>query len=96
MFEIGESVEEPLYVHDIQISDNGLWLATETGLYLYDEIQKKASKCVNDYFDKRSLSDNAIYAVYRDSDNGLWVGTYFGGINYMSINEIGILSHTIQ
>ena len=84
---IGESVEEPLYVHDIQISDNGLWLATETGLYLYDEIQKKASKCVNDYFDKRSLSDNAIYAVYRDSDNGLWVGTYFGGINYMSINE---------
>lgn len=62
-------------------------IGTETGLYLYDEIQKKASKCVNDYFDKRSLSDNAIYAVYRDSDNGLWVGTYFGGINYMSINE---------
>ncbi|MGY0034815.1 ligand-binding sensor domain-containing protein [Pedobacter sp. NJ-S-72] len=29
-----------------------------------------------------SLSDNAIYSLCRDTDGGMWAGTYFGGMNY--------------
>src|SRR5690606_32732688 len=29
-----------------------------------------------------SLSDNAVYTFCADREGGLWIGTYFGGINY--------------
>ena len=31
-----------------------------------------------------SLSDNAIYSIYKDNDGGIWVGSYFGGVDYYS------------
>lgn len=30
------------------------------------------------------LNDRFIYSLLRDKDMGLWVGTYFGGVNYKS------------
>lgn len=30
-----------------------------------------------------SLNDNAIYSLYCDNFNNLWVGTFFGGVNVM-------------
>lgn len=30
------------------------------------------------------LNDRFIYSLLRDKDYGLWVGTYFGGVNYKS------------
>ena len=54
-------------------------------MYSYDETTKRTTRLKRDYFDPLSLSDNAIYSVYKDRDNGLWVGTYFGGINYVSL-----------
>lgn len=81
----GKDGEEMVFVHDILIDENILWVATEKGLLIYDETTKHTTRLMRDYFDPLSLSDNAIYAVYKDRDNGLWVGTYFGGINYVSL-----------
>ena len=30
------------------------------------------------------LNDRFVYSMLRDKDSGLWVGTYFGGVNYKS------------
>lgn len=30
-----------------------------------------------------SLTDNKIYAMYQDNENGIWIGTVFGGVNYI-------------
>lgn len=30
------------------------------------------------------LNDRFIYSLLKDGDSGLWVGTYFGGVNYKS------------
>lgn len=34
--------------------------------------------------DPNSLSDQNVYSIFRDRENGLWIGTYFGGVNYLS------------
>ena len=84
---LGDNGREVVFVHDILIDENILWVATEKGLYNYDETTKRTTRLKRDYFDPLSLSDNAIYSVYKDRDNGLWVGTYFGGINYVSLAQ---------
>ena len=30
-----------------------------------------------------SLSDNIIYTMYEDDEGGMWLGTMFGGVNYL-------------
>ena len=33
-----------------------------------------------------TLSDNAVHSLFFDKEQGVWVGTYFGGINRLSID----------
>lgn len=80
-------IQDNVFVHDILIDENVLWVATEKGLYLYDETTKHTTKLQKDYFDLFSLSDNAVYSIYKDAENGLWIGTYFGGVNYVSLSQ---------
>lgn len=72
------------YVRDLKFkSDKELWVGTETGLYIYDlDEGKKAHLTVSDGKDAYALADNAIYAISRDNEGGMWIGSYFGGINY--------------
>ena len=32
--------------------------------------------------DPYSLSDNAVYSLCEDRERGIWVGSYFGGVDY--------------
>lgn len=74
-----------VFVRDIKISSNGnCWLATERGIYIYDlknNSYKNIRKEVGNYY---SLSDNAVYALFQDKRNGIWAGTFFGGLNHLS------------
>lgn len=72
------------YVRSLQFkSDGELWAGTETGLYIYDLIKDKVTHLSAPYQDNDySLSDNAIYALCRDKEDGMWIGSYFGGVNY--------------
>ncbi|MBC7830266.1 MAG: histidine kinase [Chitinophagaceae bacterium] len=72
-----------VYVRDIlQVSDDELWFATESGIFILDKNTGKFLNLKKKYLDPYSLSDNAIYALHKDSEGGIWAGTYFGGINY--------------
>ena len=72
------------YVRTLQFkSDDELWAGTETGLYIYNLTNDHVPHLtVPDQDDSYALSDNAIYSIYRDRENGMWVGSYFGGVNY--------------
>lgn len=72
-----------IYVRDMYFySDDKLWVATESGIYLYDLRTNKVGhlSCVEG--DPYSISDNAVYALCKDKEGGMWIGTYFGGVNY--------------
>lgn len=72
------------YTRTLQFkSDNELWIGTETGLYIYQLSENKfIHLTVPEQDDSYALSDNAIYSLYCDREDGMWIGSYFGGINY--------------
>jgi len=77
------NVKEPVFVRQFRKKGNEeLWIASESGIYVYN---LKTKNCVNlkkNYNDPYAISDNAAYSITIDKENGVWIGTYFGGINY--------------
>ena len=72
-----------LFVRDImRRSDNELWIATESGIYICNTQKQTVKNLRYEHADPHSLSDNAIYSIYTDREGGIWIGTYFGGVNY--------------
>ncbi|MDF1572050.1 MAG: two-component regulator propeller domain-containing protein [Bacteroidales bacterium] len=67
-----------------------LWIGTESGLYIYD-VQKEQFSFYGQSFDEleKGLNDKAIYSIFRSNDNLMWIGTYFGGVNYTSLTPNG-------
>ena len=63
-------------------TDNELWIGTESGLYIYNKNAKTFNHISENKNDKYGLSDNAIYSIFRDNEGGIWIGSYFGGVNY--------------
>ncbi|HEU4555293.1 MAG TPA: two-component regulator propeller domain-containing protein [Chitinophaga sp.] len=73
----------PIFVRDILGKDkHTYWIATESGLYVYDALTNKSHHLQKQYNNPWSLSDNAVYTLCRDHEGGMWAGTYFGGLNY--------------
>lgn len=59
-----------------------LWMATKTGLYMYDTINGTTSFITANKNDKFSLADENVTSVFMDDSNGLWVSTLATGLNY--------------
>lgn len=75
----------PIFVRDIKcFSNDEVWLATESGVYIYNTRSGKITQLQKLNSNPYSLSDNAVYTLCRDHEGGIWAGTYFGGINYYS------------
>lgn len=83
-----DSQNNPIYIHTaIQRNKDEFWFGTESGIHIYqldlgfiDHLQKS-------YNDAYSLSDNAVHMLLKDREEGIWVGTFFGGVNYLSNNN---------
>ena len=76
------------FIRQIMFDNQGtLYIATENGLFLYDLMRGQLiSHLTHNIFDRYSLSDNAIYALLCDREGGIWVGSYFGGLDYADFN----------
>lgn len=72
------------YVRSLQFrSDDELWVGAESGLYIYNLTKDKVTHLtVPNQDDSYALSDNAIYSLCCDKEKGMWIGSYFGGVNY--------------
>src|SRR5262245_42854055 len=64
-----------------------MWLGTDDGLYRYDGYTLKPYR--HDPNNPRSLSDNAVYVIYKDRAGIIWVGTSYGGLNrYDPVHDV--------
>lgn len=81
---LGPQVEgKPVYVRDIiGYSPEECWMATESGVYTYNFASGKVTNLRKEDSNPYAISDNAVYALYKDTEGGIWCGTYFGGVNY--------------
>ncbi|MDR1122001.1 MAG: response regulator [Dysgonamonadaceae bacterium] len=61
-----------------------LWVGTQAGLFIINEKENKQVHIQHDPMVPYSLSDNVVESLYKDRENGVWIGTTFGGVNYLS------------
>ena len=72
-----------IYARDFVKSKNDeYWIATESGIYVYDTKINKFTNLKKSYQSPYALTDNAVYSFCKDREGGIWIGTYFGGLNY--------------
>ncbi len=74
-----------LYIRDmLASSENEYWLATESGIYIYNLKTDISTHLQKNAADPYAVSDNAFYSLCKDNQGGIWAGTFFGGLNYHS------------
>ena len=67
-------------VRNIFRNDNEIWIGTFKGL-----VRVKPDGI--EYIDKEQntgLQSSSIFQIYRDSGNGIWIGTWSGGLSYIN------------
>ena len=69
----------------LQYDDNHMLVGADDGLYMFGMESKKTTR-IDTPYNPHSLSDQNVYSLLRDHEGGIWVGTYFGGLNYLSPN----------
>jgi ligand-binding sensor domain-containing protein/signal transduction histidine kinase/DNA-binding response OmpR family regulator len=74
---------KPIFVRQFKKNNrNELWIASESGVYIYNLKDKTIKNLRKSPSDPYAISDNAAYCITIDKENGVWIGTYFGGVNY--------------
>lgn len=76
--------------HIHSVLHEGSWkilLGSDDGLLEANLLTGEQALYRNDRKDPASLSDKFVYPIIRDHEGGLWIGTYFGGVNYVAPNQ---------
>ncbi|KYP14060.1 two-component regulator propeller domain-containing protein, partial [Flavihumibacter sp. CACIAM 22H1] len=74
-----------IQVHSIlRQGGSSFWLGTETGIYIWDVSLGIRQHIEKHFTNPYSISDNVINVFCRDREDGIWIGTFFGGVNYYS------------
>jgi ligand-binding sensor domain-containing protein/signal transduction histidine kinase/DNA-binding response OmpR family regulator len=92
---LGSESDQIYYARDVfEFSPGVYFAATESGLFVYEKATGKTTQIKSSTIATNSLSDNAVYSFSKDKEGGIWVGTYFGGVNYISPKAKGFELYT--
>lgn len=75
-------------IRDIVCLNDEIWVGTSNGLFIINEMTGKVTNIKEDPMDNKSLSDNMIHKIYKDKEDGIWITTNYGGVNYLSNSGI--------
>lgn len=73
-----------LFIRDMaKLNANELWICTELGIYIYNTMTNAYRHVSQNPNDPYSIADNAVYSIFKDREGGVWIGSYFGGVDYL-------------
>lgn len=76
------------HIHSMtEYAPGELLIGSDDGLLWYNTLTRRYLLFANDQYDAVSLTDKFVYPVIKDAEGGLWVGTYYGGVNYAAPNS---------
>ena len=61
-----------------------MFLGTDDGLITFNTETFKTTKTQINIYNNFAVSDKFIYEIFKDKEGGVWFGTYYNGINYLS------------
>jgi PAS domain S-box-containing protein len=68
------------------LEDNDcIWIGTEKGLNRYDKKTKTFKSYTYNPNNRAGISSNAVWALHKDKEGNLWIGTWGGGLNKFNI-----------
>lgn len=79
-------------VHTVcEVSEMEHWIGTEVGVFVVKRgrVTHFASQGTCP-----ALPDDAVYAICRDHSGGMWIGTYFGGVDYIVLEKGDVINHS--
>lgn len=80
-------VDQIIQIHSItEYDSNTLLIGSNDGLTSFKLSPTQGNK-LDQHFIEPKLSNRFVYPIYKDIEGGLWIGTYYGGINYASPNR---------
>ena len=71
-----------------------IWVATQEGLSILDPQTKNCTSYQHDPGDAGSLSQNSIHSIFKDANNTMWVGSFFGGVNIAYVNPFKLYQNS--
>ena len=83
---VSDENRQNLWVRDICLySDAEIWVGSESGVFIYNIRTDHYTHLITSGEDPYALSDNAVYSFCKDKEGGIWIGTYFGGVDYYPV-----------
>lgn len=73
----------------IEYTDDQLMVGSDEGLTIVDKKSGSSRTITSNKLpgQTNALNNRFVYPLFKDRDNGIWIGTYFGGVNYLSPNK---------
>lgn len=75
------------YLRSLLCLENEIWVGTQHGLYIINKTDGSEKILHKDPLNGFSLSDDIIYCMYKSRSGDVWVGTFYGGADYMPRNK---------
>lgn len=76
------SMDDTLYIKRVRVifpySLNTFMIGSGDGLYLFNKDNGTCNKV------KNYLQNESVRSICRDSEGGIWIGTFFNGVSYLS------------
>lgn len=82
-----DNVDKILHIHSITEYEAGkLLIGSNDGLTVFN-VSPILGNRREEHLKEPFISDRFVYPIFKDSEGGIWIGTYYGGINYASPNR---------
>lgn len=75
------------HIHSLmEYAPHQLLIGSDDGLLLFNTLTEESRLFTEDETNPYSLSNRFVYPIIKDREGGIWIGTYYGGVNYISPN----------
>lgn len=68
--------------------EDDIWVGTQNGIYVINEQRQTTTHIPSNPRSPYGLSDHIVDKIYKDREGGIWIGTNFGGANYLPNQSI--------
>ncbi len=75
------------HIHSLLVyGPQQLLVGSDDGLLLFNTATATCKTFVADAANPYALSNRFVYPLMKDVEGGVWIGTYYGGVNYIAPN----------